>query len=71
MKKLSPAIHHEEAALEKLQLENAEAGFIINNSPGKEPASQFDTGTYLDELPCTIQANKRSNQIPSNTNVKS
>ncbi len=39
MKKLSPETHHEEAAaLEKLQLQNAEVGFIINNSPGKEPA---------------------------------
>ncbi len=71
MKKLSPAIQHEEAALEKLQLQNAEAGLIINNSPGKEPAPQFDTSTYLDELPCIIQTTKLSNQIPSNTNLKS
>ncbi len=57
MKRISLEIHHEEAALEKLQLQNTE--FISNNSPVmKEPTSQFDPSTYLDNLPYRIQAIK-------------
>ncbi len=70
MKRLSPAIHHEEAALENLQLKNTKAEFIFNNDQGKEPISQFDTSTYLDELPSRIQAIKLGDQISPNTDVK-